>query len=58
MCLSVLATQFFISCNQDTIDETNTAIPYEPIGGYENSDDIAADNLIVKCSFEENITDS
>ncbi|NNT72831.1 LamG domain-containing protein [Flavobacterium sp. IMCC34852] len=58
LCLSVLAAQFFISCNQDSIDETNTAIPYEPIGGYENSDDIAADNLIVKCSFEDNITDS
>ena len=56
--LSVVATQFFISCDQETIDEKNAAIPYEPIGGYESSDEIAPDNLIVKCSFEDNIVDT
>ena len=56
--LSVVATQFFISCDQETIDEKNATIPYEPIGGYESSDEIAPNNLIVKCSFEDNIVDA
>jgi hypothetical protein len=31
----------FISCNQDSIDKVNSPIPYESIGGFDNSDDIA-----------------
>jgi hypothetical protein len=46
----------FISCNQDSI--TNSPIAYESIGGFENSDDIAAANLITKFSFENSISDS
>ena len=37
----VIATQFFVSC-EDSIDKVNDPIPYESIGGYENSDDVAA----------------
>jgi hypothetical protein len=55
---SVIAMQFFGSCNEESIDKVNAPIPYEPIGGYENSDDIAADNLVSKFSFENNLTDS
>lgn len=55
---SVFVSQFFISCNQDSIDKVNSAIPYESIGGYDNSDEIAASNLITKVSFENNVTDS
>lgn len=43
----------FTSC-EDSIDKDNPAIPYASIGGYENSDDIAPDNLISKISFEDN----
>jgi len=55
---SIITAHFFMSCNQDSIDLDNNPIPYAPIGGYENSDAIATSNLIVKCSFEDNITDS
>jgi len=55
---SVLASQFFVSCNEDSIDKVNSPIAYESIGGYENSDDIAASNLVTKLSFEDNVTDS
>ena len=55
---SVLASQFFVSCNEDSIDKVNSPIPYESIGGYENSDDVAASNLIAKFSFENTISDS
>jgi hypothetical protein len=48
----------FISCNQDSIDKVNSPIAYESIGGFENSDDIAAANLITKFSFENSISDS
>jgi hypothetical protein len=47
----------FISCNQDSIDKVNSPIAYESIG-FENSDDIAAANLITKFSFENSISDS
>lgn len=58
--IAVLAlfAQIFVSCNDESIDKVNKPIPYEPIGGYENSDDISADNLVAKFSFENNITDS
>lgn len=55
---SVLALQFFVSCNEDSIDTVNSPIAYEAIGGYESSDEIAAGNLITKLSFENNLTDS
>jgi len=43
----------FTSC-EDSIDKDNPAIPYASIGGYNNSDDIAPDNLISKISFDNN----
>lgn len=44
------------SCNEDL--DSNEAIPFEPIGGYDNSDDIQPSNLIVKMSFEDNLVDA
>jgi hypothetical protein len=55
---SVIATQFFGSCNEESIDKVNTPIAYESIGGYDSSDDIASANLISKLSFDGNLTDS
>jgi hypothetical protein len=55
---SVLVSQFFVSCNEDSIDKVNAPIAYEAIGGYESSDDVAAANLVTKFSFEDNILDS
>lgn len=54
----VLVSQFFVSCNEDSIDKVNSPIPYEAIGGYSNSDEIASDNLVTKFSFENSLTDS
>lgn len=55
--LSSLALGFMmIGCEEDL--DSNEPIPYEPIGGYENSDEIAPDNLVVKMSFEGNVDDS
>lgn len=45
------------SC-EDSIDKENLPQPYAEIGGYTNSDEIAASNLIAKLSFENNLTDS
>lgn len=46
------------SC-EDSIDKVNPAIPYSSIGGYQNSDEIASDNLISKISFDNSsISDS
>lgn len=45
------------SC-EDSIDRDNLPVPYAPIGGYENSDDIASANLVTKFSFENNLNDS
>jgi hypothetical protein len=56
--VSLIASQFFVSCNEDSIDEVNSLIAYEAIGGYENSDDVAAANLVTKLSFEGNLTDT
>lgn len=56
--LSVVFCQFFISCNKDSIDKVNDPIPYEAVGGYANSDEIAPNNLVSKLSFENNFTDS
>jgi hypothetical protein len=53
----VLATPFFVSC-EDSIDKVNSPIPYESIGGYENSDDVAASHLVSKFSFDGSIVDS
>jgi hypothetical protein len=52
-----LATLFLLGC-EESIDTTNSPIPYEPVGGYENSDDIAKDNLVAKFSFDGNLNDS
>jgi len=53
----VLASTVFVSC-EDSIDKTNSPIPYEPIGGYDSSDDVAKDHLVSKFSFDGNIADS
>lgn len=55
--LSVLASALFVSC-EDSIDKVNSPIPYESIGGYENSDEVAAAHLVSKFSFDGNIADS
>lgn len=47
----------FTSC-EESIDRDNLPVPYASIGGYENSDEIAAENLISKVSFENNVNDS
>lgn len=46
-----------LSC-EDSIDKENPALPYASIGGYQNSDEIAATNLVAKLSFENNLDDS
>lgn len=55
---SVIAMQLFVGCNEESIDKVNNPIPYESIGGYENSDEIAKDHLVTKFSFDGNIQDS
>lgn len=55
--LSVLASALFVSC-EDSIDKVNSPIPYESIGGYENSDEVGAAHLVSKFSFDGNIADS
>lgn len=54
----VIVAQFFASCNDESIDKVNDPIPYEPIGGYEKSDEVAANHLVTKLSFDNNLTDS
>ncbi|MBC7846471.1 MAG: LamG domain-containing protein [Flavobacterium sp.] len=53
----VLASSVFVSC-EDSIDKVNSPIPYEAIGGYDSSDDVAATHLVSKFSFDGNISDS
>lgn len=53
----VLASSFLVSC-EDSIDKVNSPIPYEPIGGYESSDEVAASHLVSKFSFDGNLEDS
>lgn len=53
----LLAASFMSIGCMDSIDKDNPAIPYPEIGGYENSDDIAASNLLTKLSFENDFTD-
>lgn len=53
----VLASIVLVSC-EDSIDKVNSPIPYESIGGYDSSDDIAATHLVSKLSFDGNISDS
>ncbi|MEL1254569.1 LamG-like jellyroll fold domain-containing protein [Flavobacterium sp. DGU38] len=60
--ISILLVSFatsavFVSC-EDSIDKENKPIPYEPIGGYENSDEVAAAHLVSKFSFDGTIDDS
>jgi hypothetical protein len=55
---SVIAMQLFVSCNEESIDKANAPIPYESIGGYANSDEVAASHLVSKFSFDGNIQDS
>ncbi len=56
--VAVLTSHLFVGCSGDTIDKVNSPIAYTPVGGYDNSDDIAPTNLIAKLSFENNLTDS
>lgn len=53
----VLASMILVSC-EDSIDKVNSPIPYESIGGYDSSDDVAATHLVSKLSFDGNIADS
>lgn len=55
--VAFLFSAFTLSC-EDSIDRENLPVPYAPIGGYENSDAIAAPNLVTKLSFEDNLTDN
>lgn len=52
-----LISPFLISC-EDSIDKVNNPIPYEPVGGYETSDEVAAENLVSKISFDNTFTDA
>ena len=54
-CATLFTTVALVSCNKESIDEDNAPIPYAPIGGYASSDEISPSNLLVKCSFEDNI---
>ncbi|WP_166925597.1 LamG domain-containing protein [Flavobacterium poyangense] len=54
---SVAASALFTGC-EDSIDKVNSPIPYESIGGFDSSDDVAAGNLVAKFSFDNNLTDS
>lgn len=49
---AVLILGAVITSCEDSIDKDNPAIPYASIGGYDNSDDVAQDNLISKISFD------
>lgn len=53
---ALLMAVFFTGC-EDSIDRENLPIAYAPIGGYENSDGVAAANLVAKLSFEDNLND-
>lgn len=55
---AVLSSVLFVGCAGDSIDTVNSPIAYTPVGGYDNSDDIAPTNLITKLSFENSLTDS
>ncbi|CAM2844536.1 hypothetical protein SAMN05444143_101885 [Flavobacterium succinicans] len=54
---AAIASLFLLGC-EDSIDKVNSPIPYVPVGGYENSDDIAKDHLVAKFSFDGNLNDS
>lgn len=54
----VIITSIFTSCNEESIDNVNDPIPYEPIAGYETSDDVAADHLLTRLSFNDDLIDS
>lgn len=49
-------TSVFVACQDD--EDPNNPVPYTPIGGYTNSDEISPDNLVVKLSFENSFEDS
>jgi hypothetical protein len=48
---SLFLSLFFISCKEDDV-----TLP--PIGGFNNSDEVGAANLVTKFSFEDNLNDS
>lgn len=54
---ALMLSTVLLSC-EDSIDKDNPAIPYVEIGGYSNSDEIAASNLVAKLSFDNNLGDS
>ena len=55
---SIVMAPFFSSCYQESINIDNEPIAFEAIGGYANSDDVAASNLVTKLSFESNFSDN
>jgi hypothetical protein len=56
MLLLLTCSAALFSCQSD--EDPNDPIPYESIGGYEFSDEISPDNLVVKLSFENSFEDS
>ncbi|WP_264563873.1 LamG domain-containing protein [Flavobacterium sp. N3904] len=51
-----VALQLFVGCS-DNLD-SNEPLPYPPIGTYNTSDEVNADNLIAKWSFDNTIDDT
>ena len=54
---AICSSLLLISCYEESINIENEPIAYESIGGFENSDAIATDNLIVKLNFENDFID-
>lgn len=55
---SIFAISNIIIGCQESIDRVNDPVPYEKVGGYDNSDQISPSNLLVKLSFEQNVNDA
>ncbi len=55
---TLISSVFISSCYQETINIENPPIAFEAIGGYTNSDEVAAKNLVTKLSFESNFSDA
>ena len=56
-CLSaVVSMQFLASCTNNV--DSNEPLPLPPVGAYNSSDEVNANNLIAKWSFENSVADS
>lgn len=54
--MAVISLQLFTSCS-DNVD-SNEPLPYPPIGSFNSSDEVNAENLVAKWSFENSVADS